>query len=1180
VNCPNCGTDNPEGARFCNACGTRLDAAGGDAALDAFLPKELLAKLEAARAGRAMEGERRVVTMLFCDVKGSTAMAETMDAEDWAEIMNGAFERLIAPVYRYEGTLARLMGDAIFAFFGAPIAHEDDPHRAVQAGLDIVAGIAGYKERIRTERGLDLDVRVGINTGPVMVGQVGSDLRLEYTAMGDAVNVAARMEQTAEPGTVQITVETQRLVEPYFELESRGGIEVKGKAEPVSAFRVLGRKAGVAEARSLRGSPLVGREREMRALRDAIEEARSGRGRIVSLVGEAGLGKSRLIQETRAVWGRHEPAGPATDGGHIHAVWESWQCVSYDASRPYAQYRREVARLAGIEDTDPPEVVRDKLTTIIEPGSEAEWLEPHMRVWRSLFGVTEPGEEPLEGQAFRDAILELVTGSTREFTGDTPRLLVFEDLHWCDEASMDVLIETARLVDDIPCLFLFAYRPDRQAQSWRLKQWLETEYPHRSTELALAPLSADDSGRLIDALIPGEDAGTRSQILERTDGNPLFVEEVAIAMLEHDEIAIPDTLQALFTTRLDALDEDCKHTLQLASVIGRSFSEPVLRAVAGDADLTSSLRTLERMGLISETARTPDREYAFHHSLTQDAVYGTILLRRRRELHRRVGEVFEERYANRLDEFAPVLAAHFREAGDDERTVRYATLAGDNAARLYANAEAAAQYGDAIEAARRLGTTPELIAHLYPSRGRVLEISGRYEEAVSNYEDMAALGSASGDRGGRLGADMALTTLYATPTPMFDQAKGRELAERTIALARDLGDRAAESKALWNLMILNVFGGGDSREAVEAGERSLAIARDLDAREQIAFTLNDLWRPYAAEGDIAAARACLDEVRPMWREMDNLPMLCENLSSTAALLALAGQIDEATALYDEAYATAERIGNPWGQAYSLFNSYLLDIERGNLGRAMAKMRECIERSEEAGFVVPLSATRADLGVMHARLGQPERGLELVEEGLQIARERSPLAVPMAMVAKADILLVSGEIDRAEDALSDADLRRLPAPVRGAAGAYVDILKGQLAEAAGDHAKAIEIADAVVRWLLGLELRQFLPSALLLKGRVLAARGEGDEAEAVLGEAKKRAEELGFRRPLWEIEWHLSLLAADRGDRRAATELGGHAASILRRMAETIDDDELRESFLALPNVRAVLEAADAPATSG
>ena len=260
--CPECATPNPDGARFCSSCGARLERAsstGRESGLESYLPKGMLAKLEAARAGRSMRGERRIVTMLFCDVVGSTAMAEKLDPEEWTEIMNGAYENLIAPVYRYEGTLARLMGDAIFAFFGAPIAHEDDPQRAVAAGLEIVEGISAYCERMKADRDLDLNVRVGINTGPVVVGEVGSDLRLEYTAMGDAVNVAARMEQTAEPGTVQITAETQRLVASYFEVASRGTVEVKGKAEPVQAYRVVARNARLGPMIRGRVAPLVGR---------------------------------------------------------------------------------------------------------------------------------------------------------------------------------------------------------------------------------------------------------------------------------------------------------------------------------------------------------------------------------------------------------------------------------------------------------------------------------------------------------------------------------------------------------------------------------------------------------------------------------------------------------------------------------------------------------------------------------------------------------------------------------------------------------------------------------------------------------------------------------------------------------------------------------------------------------
>src|SRR5439155_3668411 len=433
---------------------------------------------------------------------------------------NEVFELLIVPIDRYEGTVARLMGDAIFAFFGAPIAHEDDPHRAVSAGLEIVEAIRGHD--------VDMNVRVGIDTGPVVVGEVGSDLRVEYTAMGDAVNVAARMEQTAEPGTVQITADTARLVRATFDLEARGDVQVKGKAEPVAAHVVLGRKARPpgAQQPDAHAAGLVGRTNEMETLRRAVDDALEGKGQMVALVGEAGLGKSRLIEETRAYWETRQPRA-ALEDVDIRRIWEVWRCVSYDTTRPYAQYRRIVSSIAGIADTDPPDVVREKLAKTVE-SEAAEWLEPHMRVWRPLFGVSESGEEPLEGEAFRSAIMDLVPRSTRHFGAD-PRLLVFEDLHRCDDASMDLLIETARVVDDQPSLMLFAFRPAPDAPSWRLKRWLETEYPDRSIQIVLAPLSMEDSGALIDELLPegSRSEAVREGILERTDGNPLFLEEMA-----------------------------------------------------------------------------------------------------------------------------------------------------------------------------------------------------------------------------------------------------------------------------------------------------------------------------------------------------------------------------------------------------------------------------------------------------------------------------------------------------------------------------------------------------------------------------------------------------------------------------------------------------------------------------
>src|SRR6266545_3338395 len=313
MKCPNCQTSNPEEAKFCMNCGHSLAATVHatdrgidnvqvkDRSLDKFIPQELLTKIQAARAVDAMVGERRVITMLFCDVKGSTAAAEKVDPETWTDIMNGIFEYMIRPIYKYEGTVPRLMGDAILAFFGAPMAHEDDPQRAVLAGLEIQEGIKEYAEEIRLKHGLEFALRVGINTGLVVVGAIGSDLRMEYTAIGDAINLAARMEQTALPGSVQVTDETYRLVAPFFDFEALGEVEVKGKATPIKTYRPLRLKNSPGNLRGLEGltSPLVGRERQLALLNGQIKQLKTGAGSFVAVIGEAGLGKSTLIVELK-----------------------------------------------------------------------------------------------------------------------------------------------------------------------------------------------------------------------------------------------------------------------------------------------------------------------------------------------------------------------------------------------------------------------------------------------------------------------------------------------------------------------------------------------------------------------------------------------------------------------------------------------------------------------------------------------------------------------------------------------------------------------------------------------------------------------------------------------------------------------------------------------------------------
>jgi class 3 adenylate cyclase/tetratricopeptide (TPR) repeat protein len=1149
--CTICGATNPEGSRFCNACGARLAAA--------------------AETVPERSGERRVVTMLFCDVRGSTAMAETLDAEAWTDVMNSAYEFLIEPVVRHEGTVARLMGDAILAFFGAPTAHEDDPQRAVMAGLEIVSAISTFKERLRAERGLDLDVRVGINTGPVVVGQVGSDLRHEYTAMGDAVNVAARMEQTAEPGTVQITEDTYRLVADLFDVEDLGRIDVKGKREPVAAFRVRGRLAAPWRVRAVRSleAPLVGRERELERVRSALESTGDGVGTALLLVGEPGIGKSRLVEEADAIWSRLEPQD--------ERLWDNWSCVPYDAMQPYAQYRRLIRERAGIEERDPPEVARDKLAATIGAIAVEGYREHSERVSRALLGIELEDEEPLEGEAFQRAATELVVGSTIAQGGR--RFIVFEDLHWCDRASLDLVRATTELVADHPYVVIATFRPDTTAASWDFKSWLELELGDRTEVLALEPLTSGESGRLIDELLPSAELPRkfRERILERTEGNPLFVQEVVrslvdAGMLERsgdvlrltDDVAVdamPNTVQSLITVGLDRLPERARRTLQTAAVIGRTFEEEVLRWVTDEGDVRGDLRELERRDLIRAVAGSTCA-FTFRHALTQEAAYASLLVRHRRELHHRVAEGIEAASPDRLDDVAALLVHHYQASGDDEATLRFALLAGDTARRLYANSEAAAHYRTAIDAGLRLGAGSEVLRAAFGKRGGTLEVAGRHQEAVAEYEEMRRIARERGDEAMELDANMAMALLYGTPSPLFDPDVGRRLSEDNAATARRLGDRAAEARALWNIVVSNIYGNGDDERAVEAGEASLAIARELGVREQIAFTLEDVKRADMSRGDFPTAWERLSEARGIWEELGNVPMLGENLTASSLMRLFRGE--HATAMEEarRAFAISEKIDNRWGASYALVAVYRIELDLGRVGAAIPSIDGSRKLGEQGGFVYAAVESRAELAGVVAWAGDGERALALADEAYAIALEQIAPGVTIAAEARAEALLALGDLEGAREALAGIVPTKLPEIQRSFTVAAAGLTRSRLELASGDPVAATAAAEAVLERLRANGAEIFVAEALAELARARLAAGEPGDAERLVGESLERSSRLGERLARWSA---LEVLAEIR-DRRGEADGAADARREIRTIADDVggelDDDALRRGFEA------------------
>ncbi|MCB0001487.1 MAG: AAA family ATPase [Anaerolineae bacterium] len=600
--CPNCGHVNQPGSKFCNNCGFKLDAAGAPAAdvspaspLDRYLPPELRAKLEAARSTRAGADERRIVTILFCDVKGSTAAASQLDPEEWAEIINGAFEHMIAPIYRYEGTVARLMGDGILAFFGAPIAHEDDPQRAALAGLEIVQGIADYCVLVQRRWGLPLEVRVGINTGLVLVGEVGSDMRTEYTALGDAINIAARMEQTAQPGTVQVAEDTWRLVAPLFEWQDLGTLDIKGKAEPLHTYRPLRQRARPGRVRGLEshgiGSPVVGRAREMAALRQALHALQDGRGGVISLIGEAGLGKSRMLAEVRE----------SIAGERLR--WREARSLSYSTAMPhFLSIEALRALIDAPPDADGETTGRALRAALGSAGSD------HYPTLAHLLGVPLDEDETmmvrfLDGPALLARYVEACRALLVTLTEEMPVALVFDDLHWADPSSVELWLQVLLVAVEAPVLFLFASRPEREAAGWRLLDHARELPGLGALELHLSPLTEADSLQLVTNLleIDALPEGTRTRILAKAEGNPFFVEEVIRMLIDEELIVrrdgnwtvareiesldIPDTLNGVLAARIDRLSDEARHVLQIAAVIGRQFYTRVLENVLTEEGL-------------------------------------------------------------------------------------------------------------------------------------------------------------------------------------------------------------------------------------------------------------------------------------------------------------------------------------------------------------------------------------------------------------------------------------------------------------------------------------------------------------------------------------------------------------------------------------------------------------------
>lgn len=1137
-----------------------------EAGLRAYIPDVVLTRLAAGQG--SWLAELRMITVLFIN------LPDMYDTSISLEQIQDGMRALQTALYRYEGSVNKLSidekGVVLIAVFGLPpLAHEDDAARGVQAALAVQQSLWS----------LGIRNAIGVTTGRAFCGIVGNEKRREYTILGDTVNLAARLMQAARNDILCDTTTYQsaqsRLV--FNELDP---IKVKGKSDPIVVYRPIEQTHSAIQD----SGSIIGRMEEQSFLaaqiqalrRGKVLSSRVGEASVLLVEGEAGIGKSRLMHAMRL---QAETLGITTLFGESDAL---------EMSTPFYAWRRVFAQLFDIERVNSLETRRQRI-------QEKFASEPDMLRLLPLLNAVLPLDFPessytatLTGQALADATRAFILDLFQILISHTPTLLILEDAHWFDSASWLLVLAVSQRIPSL--LITITTRPMVEPLPDIYLCMLDSA---QTQHIELQPLSLDDTYNLVCQRlgIARAPESVAKLIHTKAQGNPLFIEELAYSLRDTEkivirdgvcwvapeagnlqELSLPDTAHGVITSRLDRLSLEQQLTLKVASVIGYTFQFQVLHDVYPVEEqrerLEHNLQMLERLQLIQMDESDSDLSYRFKNAIIYDVVYQLMPFAQRRQLHRAVAEWYETTYADQVEELAPTLALHFDRA-DDERAMGYYTLAGNEAYRIYANAEAISHFKRTLDLAHKFQVDNARFVYLYTRCGRILEIQAEYEQALDIYENMNQLANERNDSDMKMSALMALAALRSSPNPTFNPQQAELLLEEALVLARSVDDRIAESKILWNLMLLKIFTSSDPHQAVAYGEQSLTLARQFQLREQIAFTLNDLAMAYRSSGKLLRSQETLEEACSMWRRLDNLPMLSESLSRYAFGHFLAGQFDAALATSFEAAQISESIDNPSGWANSQLVVGHVYLEQGQYGKAIDVMTEAIFQGEQVGHLTVQIGMRADLGWIYGSLGEVDHGIVLAELAFTRSEEHNNLMRPWTMAVIARLFIRKGDLAEAERAVHEGYQTFKEKNEILLAPLYVPLAEAELAMALFDYERVLTVTDKLLNYLRDYQIRPYTADALYLKSQALIGLGELDKAYAVLHMARQEAESLGSLRSLWPVLFLLSHFEARSGNLAEASLLLQHSRQIIHNIAATIDDDDLRNTFLSLPQVRIV-----------
>jgi class 3 adenylate cyclase/tetratricopeptide (TPR) repeat protein len=984
------------GKRFCWSCGAQLADPDTDRVPPpaAYTPERLAERILTSKA--ALEGERKKITVLFADTKASMELLADRDPEEARKLLDPVLEHMMDSVHRYEGTVNQLAGDGIMALFGAPLAHEDHAVRACCAALDMQAAIRGYAEKVRRTHGVEVRIRVGLNSGEVVVRTIRSDLRMDYTAVGQTAHLAARMEQLATPGTVRLTADTLRLAEGYFEVRSLGLVPVKGLEQLIDIYELIGarpRKARFHAAAARGLTQFVGRETELEALSQALARTATARGQVIAIVGEAGVGKSRLIWEVI----------------HSHRVqgWLVLQAgsVSYGKATSYLPVVDLLKGYFCSDDRDEPRTAREKLTGKLLTLDRA--LESDLPALLSLLDVPTDDlqwstlDPPQRRRRTLDSVKRLLLRESQV----QPLLVVFEDLHWIDSETQSFLDE---LVESLPAarlMLLVNYRPEYQ-HAWGTRTYYG--------QLLLDRLPAEGAEQLLTALL-GSDAGLEQlthMLIARTEGNPFFLEESVRTLVEvgaltgeHGAyqlarhlpaIQVPATVQAVIAARIDRLCATDKTLLQTASVLGKDVPLGLLQAIAGIAEdeLHAAIGRLRAADFLYEVEFFPDIEYTFKHSLTHQVAYGSLLQDRRRALHVRIVETIERMYPDRGAEHVDRLAHHAFLGEEWAKAVTYLQHAGAKALARSVNREAVRRFEQALTALTHLPETRETVEQAIDLRfdlrnallplvewGRIEGYLREAEALARKFNDLRRLASVSGYMSG----------LHLNTGGRASDV--RACAEEVEAIGASLGDVPLQVAGAYYHVWLGALS-GDYR-GTERRCRTLidALPGDLSrnrfglvaypavvARAFLARTLAEL-------GVFEEGREHGHEAIRLAESLDHRFSLIWACLNLGRLEGLRGEFVQAIMLLERAVTLSNEGDIAYLTPIALAALGHVYVESGRVEEGVSRLQQALAGYASAGIGYLRSMSMVQLGESHLLAGQAEQAWDFGSRAVVLARER-------------------------------------------------------------------------------------------------------------------------------------------------------------------------------------------------